>query len=125
MKKIVVIEDNQQSLDMIAEILKYHGYDVFKSKEAEAGIEIAKQERPDLILMDMSMPFLDGYDATRILKSDRQMADIPVIAFTAFAMSEEKQRALQSGCDDFISKPLVMDDFLKTISKHANRNHHT
>lgn len=104
--RILVVEDNNDNMTLITDVLGSLDYEVISAKDGEEGLEIAKAQKPDLILMDLSLPRMDGWTATRQLKSDSELAHIPVIALTAHAMIGDRERALAAGCDDYISKPI-------------------
>jgi two-component system response regulator len=106
MRRILVVEDNKDNMTLITDVLSSLDYEVIAAKDGEEAIEIAKTEKPDLILMDLSLPRMDGWTATRQLKSNTELAHIPVIALTAHAMIGDRERALAAGCDDYISKPI-------------------
>lgn len=106
MPKILVIEDNEMNRDMLSRRLQRRGYEVIFSVDGEDGVARAQSDAPDIILMDMDLPVLDGWAATRILKSSPQTSTIPVIALTAHAMAGDRERALEAGCDDYETKPV-------------------
>jgi two-component system cell cycle response regulator DivK len=108
MKRILIVEDNELNLDLLVQLLEDE-YEVITADNGAAGVEVAQQERPDLILMDMSLPVMDGWEATRRLKADSNVNHIPVIALTAHAMSSDEEKALAAGCDGYLSKPLDED----------------
>jgi CheY-like chemotaxis protein len=103
---ILVIEDNAGNLELMRVVLEMAGYEVMSAESADAGLEKARQSRPDLILMDMHLPGMDGYQATRIIKSDPDLKDIPVIAVTAICGLSDEKRVLENGCDGYINKPV-------------------
>jgi len=105
MKKILIVEDNQLNLDLLVQLLE-DDYQLATAGNGAAAIERAEQERPDLILMDMSLPVMDGWEATRRIKADDRLKYVPIIALTAHAMSGDEQKALAAGCDGFLTKPL-------------------
>lgn len=115
MAKILLVEDNEMNRDMLSRRLARRGYGVVIAMDGQEGLELARSERPDLILMDMSLPVLDGWEATRLLKADAEMQQIPVIALTAHAMSGDEQRAREAGCDDFDTKPIELPRLLEKI----------
>ena len=115
MSLILLVEDNEMNRDMLSRRLKRKGYDVVLALDGAQGVAAATQERPDLILMDMSLPVLDGWEATRALKADAATAHIPVIALTAHAMSEDRDRALEAGCDDYDTKPVELARLIEKI----------
>ena len=104
--RILVVEDNMTNLKLVEVVLRKYGYEVLKAADGEQAIETAIREKPDLILMDIQLPKISGYDVTKTLKSREDTADIPVIALTAKAMAGDSEKALAAGCDDYISKPL-------------------
>jgi two-component system cell cycle response regulator DivK len=122
MSRILIVEDNEMSRDMLYRRLMRRGFQVCTAEDGREGIVQAKLQLPDLILMDLNLPEIDGWEATRILKSDSRTAHIPVIALTAHAMTGDKQRALREGCDDFASKPVDFASLLETIQKYLPRN---
>ena len=110
--RVLLVEDNEMNRDMLSRRLSRRGFDVLIAVDGAQGIQVAKTELPDLILMDMSLPVVDGWDATRQLKTDRQTQSIPVIALTAHAMSGDRDKALSAGCDDYDTKPIDLDRLL-------------
>jgi CheY-like chemotaxis protein len=117
MSKILLVEDNELNRDMLSRRLLRKGYDVLTAKDGAEGAAIAASEKPDLVLMDMSLPVLDGWEATRRLKAVPETRSIPVIALTAHAMSDDKQKALQAGCDDYDTKPIELPRLLEKIER--------
>lgn len=113
--KILLVEDNEMNRDMLSRRLQRKGYDVLIATDGAAGIESATTESPDLILMDMSLPVVDGWEATRRLKADENTSRIPVIALTAHAMSGDREKALEAGCDDYDTKPIELPRLLGKI----------
>jgi len=103
---ILLVEDSLLNRKLVETILKPHGFHVITAENGQAGVEAALRERPDLILMDVMMPVMNGYDATRCLKDRRETARIPVVALTASAMPHERDQAMEAGCDGYISKPI-------------------
>ena len=114
MKKILLVEDNEMNRDMLSRRLQRRGFEVLIAGDGAAGVEVASVERPDLVLMDMSLPVLDGWEASRRLKADGATRGIPIIALTAHAMASDRGRSLQAGCDDFDTKPV---DFARLLGK--------
>jgi CheY-like chemotaxis protein len=108
MKKILIVEDNELNLDLLTQLLE-DDYELVTTDNGATGVEMAQQERPDLILMDMSLPVMDGWEATRRLKADGNVKHIPVIALTAHAMRTDEEKALAAGCDGYLAKPLDED----------------
>ncbi|HEY8993408.1 MAG TPA: response regulator [Lacunisphaera sp.] len=117
MPKILLVEDNEMNRDMLSRRLEKRGYTVAIALDGNEGVAKAKSELPDLILMDMSLPVLDGWDATRQVKADPATAKVPVIALTAHAMESDRQKALEAGCDDFDTKPVELPRLLLKIEE--------
>ena len=117
MKKILVVEDNEMNLDMLTRRLKRQGFEVVSAPDGAAGIEKAASENPQLILMDMRLPVVDGWEATRRLKANPATSAIPVIALTAHAMAQDQQKALDAGCDDYDTKPVELSRLMDKIRK--------
>ena len=118
MRKILLVEDNEMNRDMLSRRLMRKGYEVIIAVDGQAGVEAAKNELPDLILMDLSLPVLDGWDATRQLKAWPQTKHIPIIALTAHAMASDRETALVAGCDDFDTKPVEWSRLLEKLQHH-------
>jgi two-component system, cell cycle response regulator DivK len=114
MSKILLVEDNEMSRDMLSRRLERRGYQVIIAVDGQAGVALARSHAPDLILMDMSLPMLDGWEATRELKAAVETRAIPIIALTAHAMSDDREQALEAGCDDYDSKPV---EFARLLGK--------
>lgn len=117
MAKILLVEDNEMNRDMLSRRLTRRGYEVIIAVDGQEGIDQARSVSPDLILMDMSLPVIDGWEATRRLKADTATAAIPVIALTAHAMAGDREKALAAGCDDYDTKPIELDRLLGKISE--------
>ena len=117
MKKILIIEDNEMNRDMLSRRLARRGYEVVVAVDGAEGIARAKGERPALILMDMSLPVIDGWEATRRLKADPDTAGIPIIALTAHAMSSDRDKALEAGCNGYETKPVELPRLLEAMEK--------
>jgi two-component system, cell cycle response regulator DivK len=115
MATILLVEDNEMNYDMLSRRLRRKGYDVLIATDGQAGVEMARTEMPALILMDMSLPVLDGWEATRQLKAATETRGIPIIALTAHAMEGDRDRALAAGCDDYDSKPVEFERLLDKI----------
>ncbi len=116
MTRILIVEDNDMNLDMLSRRLKRKGFDVIAARDGQAGVDQARSERPDLVLMDMSLPVLDGWQATRAIKGDPATSSIPVIALTAHAMEADRKNALEAGCDAFHTKPIDLAKLLDQIN---------
>lgn len=115
MTTILIVEDNEMNRDMLSRRLERRGYRVLIAIDGETGIDAARSGTPDLILMDMSLPVVDGWEATRRLKSDPALRHIPVIALTAHAMADDRDNALAAGCDDYDTKPIELPRLLAKI----------
>jgi two-component system, cell cycle response regulator DivK len=115
MPRLLLVEDNEESRDGLSRHLRRKGFDVLVAVDGRQGLEVARAALPDLILMDMSLPVLDGWEATRLLKSGASTRDIPVIALTAHAMAGDRQKALEAGCDDYDTKPVELSRLLAKI----------
>ena len=115
MPKILLVEDNEMNRDMLSRRLERRGYEVIIAVDGEQGVEMARSESPALVLMDMSLPVLDGWEATRRLKGADATKQIPVIALTAHAMSGDREKALAAGCDDYDTKPIEFPRLLGKI----------
>ena len=113
--KILYVEDNEDNIFVLESRLKRQGHTVIIARDGVSGVQLATIERPDVILMDLSLPVLDGWEATRQLKAAQQTRHIPVIALTANAMTGDREKALSAGCDDFDTKPIVMPRLLEKI----------
>lgn len=118
--RILVVEDNQDNMTLISDILISLRYTVLQAVDGEQGIAMAVSERPDLILMDLSLPRVDGWTATRQIKADPALKDIPIIALTAHAMIGDRERALAAGCDDYVSKPINFRELASTLARHLD-----
>jgi CheY-like chemotaxis protein len=116
--RILVIEDNMDNMTLIADVLLSLNYTVIQAADGEQGVQKAASERPDLILMDLSLPRLDGWKATRQIKSHPDLRQIPIIALTAHAMIGDRERALEAGCDDYLPKPINLRELANTLEKH-------
>jgi len=115
MPKILLVEDNEMNLDMLSRRLERKGYDVVIAMDGSKGVDMAHEEMPDLILMDMSLPVMDGWEATRRLKADDETQEIPIIALTAHAIAGDRERCLAAGCDEYESKPVKFPRLLGKI----------
>ncbi len=115
MAKILLVEDNEMNRDMLSRRLERKGYQIVIAVDGQQGINLARSERPDLILMDMSLPIIDGWEATRQLKNADDTKHMPIIALTAHAMAEDEKRARDAGCNDFDTKPIELPRLLGKI----------
>ena len=115
---ILVIEDNELNMKLVRSLLKMGNYDVIEAIDAEKGMQLARKNHPDLILMDIQLPGMDGLSATKILKADPSLREIPIVALTSHAMEGDDKRALSAGCDGYIAKPIDTKTFLTTIGQY-------
>ena len=115
MAKVLLVEDNEESRDGLARHLQRKGHEILLAVDGRQGVDMARAEAPDLILMDMSLPVLDGWEATRQLKAASETRGIPVIALTAHVMAGDRERALEAGCDDYDTKPIEVSRLLTKI----------
>lgn len=116
MTKILLVEDNEMNRDMLSRRLVRNGFEIVMAMNGQEGLDLASSESPDLILLDMGLPVIDGWEAARRLKADTATAKIPVIALTAHAMVQDKEKALAAGCDDFDTKPVELPRLLEKIN---------
>ena len=117
-KKILIVEDNQDSRELVVKILKNRGYQLIEAVDGEDALEKAITERPDLILMDISIPKIDGYEVTRMLKSRKEFKSTPIIALTAHAMKGDREKAMESGCEGYIAKPINIHELPEQIKPY-------
>ncbi len=119
MVKVLLVEDNEMNLDMLSRRLVRKGFEVVSAQDGQTGVDMALKEKPGIILMDMSLPVLDGWEATRRIKSDPSTSAIPIIALTAHAMAGDREKAMSAGCDDYDTKPIDLQRLLGKIVKLA------
>ena len=124
MPKILLVEDNEMNRDMLSRRLQRRGYEVVIAVDGQEGVALAQVEAPDLILMDMSLPVMDGWEATRQLKAASETMAIPVIALTAHAMSGDREKAMDAGCDDYDAKPIELPRLLAKIEALLGKQSH-
>ncbi len=117
MAKVLLVEDNEMNRDMLSRRLIRRGLEVVFAVNGQEGVELAKSERPDIILMDMSLPVIDGWEATRRVKSDETTRRVPVIGLTAHAMSGDREKAIEAGCDDYDTKPVELERLIGKMEK--------
>ena len=116
MARILLVEDNEMNRDMLSRRLIRNGYEVFVAMDGQQGVDMALSERPDLILMDLSLPVIDGWEATRRIKANDATRRVPVIALTAHAMAGDREKAMEVGCDDYDTKPVEITRLLGKIA---------
>lgn len=121
MTKILLVEDNEMNRDMLSRRLERKGYEVLLAVDGQNGIDMAREHAPDVVLMDMSLPVVDGWEATRQLKAGDDTRHLPVIALTAHAMSSDRSKALEAGCDDYDTKPVEMTRLVAKIEAQIAR----
>lgn len=121
MPKVLIIEDNVANMTLATFLVQSVGHTVLAARDAETGLTLAREEQPDLILMDIQLPGMDGLQATALLKKDDATRAIPVIALTALAMKGDEERIRAAGCDGYIAKPLAYKDFLSVIAVHLDK----
>ncbi len=119
-KLITIIDDEPQNIELLCDLLQVTGYSTNVATNGKEGIELAKTSKPDLVLMDIQMPEMDGLEATRILKTDAATKDIPILALSSYAMKGDKERILAAGCDGYLSKPLVIKELLKIVAEYLS-----
>ena len=122
MTKLLLVEDNEMNRDMLSRRLKKKGYEVVTAFDGKQGVDMATSEDPELILLDMSLPVMDGWEAAGHLKSNSETQNIPIIALTAHAMAGDKEKALEAGCDDYDTKPIDFKRLLSKIETHLGHN---
>lgn len=117
-RRILVVEDNIDNMMLISDVLTSLNYEVIQAPDGEQGVRTASLEKPDLILMDLSLPRMDGWAATRQIKADPELRSIPIIALTAHAMVGDRERALEAGCDDYVSKPINLRELAAKLAQY-------
>jgi two-component system cell cycle response regulator DivK len=117
MAKVLLIEDNELNRDMLSRRLIRRGFQVVFAMDGQQGVDLARSERPDIILMDMSLPVIDGWEATRRVKADDATRSVPVIGLTAHAMAGDREKAIEAGCDDYDTKPVELDRLIGKIER--------
>jgi two-component system, cell cycle response regulator DivK len=117
-RKILVIEDNEQNLYLVRYILEQSNYEVFAALDGQSGIEMANLLKPDLILLDIQLPVMDGYAVARNLRQNPVLADTPIVAVTSYAMPGDREKVMEAGCNGYIEKPIDPDTFVATVEQH-------
>ena len=118
MKKVLIVEDNDNNLYMMKFLLEENGYQVVEARDGVEGVKLATIAKPDLIVMDIQLPLLDGYEATKQIKANEEISNIPIVAVTSFAMVGDKEKTMKAGCDGFIEKPINPKTFIMEIEKY-------
>ncbi len=116
-KKVLIVEDNDLNLKLFRDLLEANGYLTVETKEGINAVDLARREKPDLILMDIQLPEISGLDVTKKIKADKEVCEIPIVAVTAFAMKDDEEKILRAGCEAYISKPISIAHFLETVKK--------
>lgn len=120
-KTVMIVEDNELNMKLFHDLLEANGYMTMETRDGRKVMEMVRQQRPDLILMDIQLPEISGLDVTKLLKADQDLKTIPVIAVTAFAMKGDEQKIREGGCEDYISKPISVTRFLEVIDQYLNK----
>ncbi len=118
MKRILVVEDNETNMYLCCRILKSSGYEVIEARTGEEGVELAIKEKPDLIIMDIQLPGIDGYEATKRLRKLEADREIPIVALTSYAMAGDREKSLAAGCTGYLEKPINPNTFMSEIEKY-------
>ena len=117
-KTILIVEDEPKNMKLLRDLLQRFGYEILEASDGEQGVKSAGEKMPDLILMDIMMPKMDGLEATRIIKADTKTKHIPIIALTSYAMKGDREKTIEAGCDGYIAKPIDIKEVLKTIETY-------
>jgi len=120
--KTLIIEDNENNMYLITFLLKNSGHDVFQAYDGQAGVELAKTENPDLILLDIQLPKMNGYEVARELRKDESLSNTPIVAITSYAMPGDQEKALEAGCTGYIKKPINPDTFVGEVESYQNKS---
>jgi two-component system cell cycle response regulator DivK len=120
-KIILIIEDDARSLKLFRDLLQVEGHVTLEANDGKQGFKIAREKKPDLILMDIHLPVMDGLETSQILKADAMTKDIPIVALTSYAMKGDEERICEAGCDGYITKPIDTREFLKKITEYLSR----
>jgi two-component system, cell cycle response regulator DivK len=121
-KTILIVEDNELNMKLFRDLLQAHGLNTVETRDGTQAIDLARQHKPDLILMDIQLPQISGLDVTRMLKKDEELKSIPVIAVTAFAMKGDEEKIREGGCEDYFSKPITITKLMESVQKHLKMN---
>ncbi len=119
-KTVLVVEDNDLNMKLFHDLLEAHGYNILQTKDGMEALQLARQHRPDLILMDIQLPEVSGLEVTKWLKEDDSLKSIPVVAVTAFAMKGDEEKIREGGCEAYIAKPISVTNFLQTVERFVN-----
>lgn len=116
--KVLVIEDNEQNLYLITFLLQHHGYEVIPARDGSSGIRTAREIKPDLILLDIQLPEMDGYTVAKHLRSEPEFTETPIVAVTSYAMVGDREKSIEAGCTGYIEKPINPDTFIPEVEKY-------
>jgi two-component system, cell cycle response regulator DivK len=119
-RKVLIVEDNELNMKLFNDILDAHGCTILQSRDGMDALQIARQHRPDLILMDIQLPVVSGLEITKRLKADEELRGIPIIAVTAFAMKGDEEKIRQAGCDGYLTKPISIDRFIQAVERYSS-----
>ena len=119
--KVLIVEDNELNMKLFDDLLSAHGYETIKTRDGTQVLDLARQHKPDLILMDIQLPEVSGLEVTQWLKAEKDLKHIPVVAVTAFAMKGDEDKIRKGGCEDYISKPISIIDFMQIVQKYLDR----
>ena len=119
-KTVLVVEDNELNMKLFHDLLEAQGYNILQTRDGMEGLKLAREHKPDLILMDIQLPEVSGLEVTKWIKEDDDLRHIPVIAVTAFAMKGDEEKIREGGCEAYIAKPITVSDFLQTVEKFLN-----
>lgn len=120
-KTVLIVEDNELNMKLFHDLLEAHGIDTIETRSGHNVLELAREHHPDLIIMDIQLPEISGLEVTRWLKNDEELKEIPVVAVTAFAMKGDEEKIRNGGCEDYISKPISVANFIEVVQKHLNK----
>ena len=118
--RVLIVEDNWDTMELVRFLVKHAGYDALTARDGREGLDVARQQLPDLILLDLEMPQIDGWSAAKALKADPATSGIPLVAMTAYALPGDRRRALEAGCDAYIAKPLHVASFLQDLRRYLD-----
>jgi two-component system, cell cycle response regulator DivK len=116
-KKVLIVEDNELNMKLFHDLLEAHGYDTLGTKDGLKALDLAREHRPDLILMDIQLPEVSGLEVTKWIKDDDELSSIPIVAVTAFAMRGDEERIREGGCEAYLSKPITVTTFIETVQR--------
>ncbi len=119
-KTVLIVEDNELNMKLFRDLLEAHNFQTIETNDGNSVLDIAREKKPDLILMDIQLPEISGLDVTKMLKADPELSGIPVIAVTAFAMKGDEEKIREGGCEDYLSKPISITEFLNVVQKYLD-----